>query len=485
MSFRRGVGVLIPQETWAGRLVRLRGAAANNNPVESPQLIGSVAWVTGAVSAAGAVVSNVGNVYKTIAGGTNGATAPTHITGSVSDGTVAWVWQGVQTAPTLSAISTTHNGAYTKSYAITSANYVDNVAPFRWRGGVPQAAFTGSAVRSVNNSPGAGNLGGTFAGQNGSISFMFEGTSCEIAIRDASATRVVNIIVNGRNLDSTVKLVNGGVSYFTLDFTNVVSLTGISRASGFQRNVVTIDGKDGQIYNGVNCLPTDSLSYPDTIDNFTAVYIGDSQGAGGGPAPVAQANFSWQLMHMMGLPDMQNCSIGGTGFVSAATGYPTYGGHAVADLQYQNAFRPIGLIFVQLSANDHDVTGLLPVAGLSAASLALFQSLRATFPLVPIVATGLVTGGAVAVSVHQAIEAIHAANIATMQAAGDNLIFYVPAARDPNGAWITGTGNAGATDGTGNADFNISSDDLHMTVAGNSLYARKVMGGFLNQISQQ
>ncbi|MGH6841426.1 MAG: hypothetical protein ACREDV_04945, partial [Methylocella sp.] len=336
-------------------------------------------------------------------------------------------------------------------------------------------------LRSVNNAPQAGNLGGTFGGHNSSMTFILEGTSCEVQIRDASTNRIT-IIVNGRYVDRIIQLVNGGTSYFTIDFTNVKSSNGIDFAGGFQRNTITIDCNGAQPYMGVRCLPTGTLSYPAVTDNFTAACIGDSQGGSGGPTPTLQSSFWWQLMHLMGLPDVQNCSIGATGLAAAGTA-TNYGGHAIADLQYQNAFRPIGLIFVQLSANDKDATGLLPATGLAAASLAFFQALRAAFPAVPIVVTGVVTGSAVALSVNQAIEAVSAASIATLQAAGDDMLFYVPAARDPGGAWITGTGNTGAPNGTGNADFNIGSDNLHMSNAGQSLYARKVMTGFLNQIA--
>jgi lysophospholipase L1-like esterase len=549
------------KETWAARLRRLRGQALNNNPIESPQLIGSVPWVT-AVSATvtitiaspgvvtwggsgiftgsavvfsttgalptgltagtiyyvvsavgnifsvaatpggtainttgtqsgtqtasiayapGSVVSNAGNVYKTVAGGVAGSSAPTQVTGSASDGGITWTWQGVQTAPVVSALYHTHNAAYTNSYGITTANFVDNVAPFRWRGGVPQVRFGGDcALRSVNNAPAAGDLGGTYGGQNASQTFVLEGTSCEVNIQDASLYRIA-IIVNGRYIDSTIQLANSGNSFFTIDFSNVKAFTGIDAAIGYQRNTITIDCNGAQDFKGVNCLPTGTLSYPHVTDNFTAAFIGDSQPGGGGPSPTQQGNFPWQMMHLMGLPDVQNCSIGGTGFVSANTS-TNYGGHAIADLQYQNSFRPIGLIFVQISANDHDITGLLPIAGLGAASLAFFQALRAAFPTVPIVATGVITGGSVALSVNQAIEAVTAANIETLQAAGDSMLFYVPAALDPGGAWITGTGNVGTPNGTGNADFDISSDNLHMTEAGHSLYARKAMTGFFNQI---
>ena len=58
------------------------------------------AWVTGTVYAASATVSNNGNRYTTTAGGTSGSTAPTHTSGSASDGGVTWVFadHGYRTA---------------------------------------------------------------------------------------------------------------------------------------------------------------------------------------------------------------------------------------------------------------------------------------------------------------------------------------------------------------------------------------------------
>ena len=47
-------------------------------------------WTTSTVFAAGAYCFNNGNYYKTTAGGTTGATAPTHTSGSASDGGVTW-----------------------------------------------------------------------------------------------------------------------------------------------------------------------------------------------------------------------------------------------------------------------------------------------------------------------------------------------------------------------------------------------------------
>lgn len=49
-------------------------------------------WVTATSYAAGAYSFYNGNVYSTTAGGTSGATPPTHTSGSASDGTVTWIY---------------------------------------------------------------------------------------------------------------------------------------------------------------------------------------------------------------------------------------------------------------------------------------------------------------------------------------------------------------------------------------------------------
>ena len=49
-------------------------------------------WVTSTAFAAGSYCSNNGIYYKTTAGGTTGATVPTHTSGSVSDGGVTWTY---------------------------------------------------------------------------------------------------------------------------------------------------------------------------------------------------------------------------------------------------------------------------------------------------------------------------------------------------------------------------------------------------------
>lgn len=49
-------------------------------------------WATGVLYAAGAYTFYNGNYYVTTAGGTTGSTAPTHTSGSASDGSVTWTY---------------------------------------------------------------------------------------------------------------------------------------------------------------------------------------------------------------------------------------------------------------------------------------------------------------------------------------------------------------------------------------------------------
>jgi hypothetical protein len=73
--------------------------SAENGQIVSKEYISNTCilpkqWITATAFGANSYCSNAGNVYKTIAGGTTGATAPTHTSGAVSDGTVTWAYQG-------------------------------------------------------------------------------------------------------------------------------------------------------------------------------------------------------------------------------------------------------------------------------------------------------------------------------------------------------------------------------------------------------
>lgn len=523
-------------ESWAGRLRRLAIFARNGNPIESAPLTGSKPWLalTGAWAASSAVtagqlrsnggraylcvksgttaasggptgtaagvhiadntaawayyvgtigdrVSNNGNVYEiTTAGVPATSGGPTGLGEGIADGSITWAYVGKQTAPAISGPVASHNASYTKAYTITGAAgvfHADGTVPFRWSGGAPRTSVFGNdcTMQAANTAPSGGNLGGTYNAYYGMATFDFEGTKFELKLFMGNVNPV-SVIVDGRYCDYILPSVNdSGTQHLIFDFTNVQSQTGIAGGTGRQRRRITIVTEQ-HLYQGVNCLPIDTISYPSVTDNFSCALIGDSQSTGTNTR--AQDSFSVQLMHLLGLPDMMICGVGGTGMVNAGAA-TAYIGHAVSDLQQLNSFRPLGAIFIQSSQNDASLS-----ASLGGAAAALFQALRAAFTEIPIFVIGNLTGGSIVLSTAQSTETIIANAVAAQQATGDDLIFFIPAANDPLGAWITGTGSAAAPNGSGNADADYGSDGTHLSASGHSLVARRIAAGVLNIIAK-
>lgn len=530
-------------ESWAGRLRRLAVSARNRNPVESPPLIGAKKWIalTGAWAPAIAVtigqlrsngglaylciqsgttassggptgtvagvrivdntaiwvyyvgtvgdrVSNGGNVYEITTAGvpaTSGG-GPTGLGVGITDGSIIWAYIGKQTAPVIFPATNSHNGSYTKAYSITGASaqyYTDRQHPFRFIGGVPRTSvFTNDALmRAVNAAPSAGNIGGWGSdGANyGGYSFDFEGTSFELYMV-FNQTVPISIIVDGSYIDFMIPQPNSLTTQFVvIDFTNVSSQTGAITGTGRQRHSITIE-TNSTIFRGVNCLPVDTISYPSVTDNFSCAIIGDSQSLGAGvPATLLQSAFPIQMRHLLGLPNMMICGLSGTGMIADNGGTNTaYIGHAVADLQLLNAFSPLGAIFVHSSQNDG-----VYISQLASAATSLFQALRAAFPNVPIFVLGNITGAGIILASAQSSDTLIANMVTSQRAAGDSLIFHIPAANDPLGPWITGTGYQGNTNGSGSSDVNFGTDGIHMSASGHSFWARKVATGVLNVIA--
>ena len=68
------------------------GAAASTKIAAERNLKSAAAWVTGTAEAQGVIRKNAGHYYMAIGAGTTGATAPVHMAGIVSDGTVSWLY---------------------------------------------------------------------------------------------------------------------------------------------------------------------------------------------------------------------------------------------------------------------------------------------------------------------------------------------------------------------------------------------------------
>ena len=82
----------------ASNILNTNGLLVTTGGTNGTGSASAAAWVTATVYGAYAMVSNASKLYVTVAGGTSGVTAPTHTSGTASDGTVSWVYVGALTA---------------------------------------------------------------------------------------------------------------------------------------------------------------------------------------------------------------------------------------------------------------------------------------------------------------------------------------------------------------------------------------------------
>jgi lysophospholipase L1-like esterase len=446
-------------------------------PALRPQLKGSIPWVTGTAYAAGATVSNAGNVYVTIAGGTAGATPPTHITGSASDGTVAWVWQGKQTAPQLTGINaTSQDGTLTKNWlAKDHVSESIGTGQVKWTGGVPQLndafpTFVGIVSVSVPVGVSACTFGTAATctkNQVGPcIAFDFAGAKVQFGFF-AVNNEVVQFRVNGTYIDSTWTITSGGAEkYATLDFTNVVSPVDYTEVTGRAINRIDVCWSNKTGIERVAIAPTSHITYPNAGQEWSIGVIGDSFSSGGGSLVSIQNSWPFQLRRYLNAPDVCVSGDGGTGFISTAGKY-TYVQRGVINLQACNAYRPIKLIIVQGSTND------VGLSGISAAVTTLLTNLRGAFPSIPIFLSGVAQPPGVTVGNATTTEGLVFAGAPDLS---DIYTIPVSTAAVP---LFSGTGHVGATTGDGPNDFLIgATDTIHPSLAGQNALARWI-GNFI------
>jgi len=107
---------------WQTGTVYAAGAIVSS--LKAPQ------WQTGTVYAAGAQTTNGNYLYTTTAGGTSGSTAPTHTSGTVSDGAVSW----------------TYAGACARVYRTTAGGTSGSTAPTHTSGTVSDGAVSWTQI---------------------------------------------------------------------------------------------------------------------------------------------------------------------------------------------------------------------------------------------------------------------------------------------------------------------------------------------------
>ena len=222
---------------------------------------------------------------------------------------------------------------------------------------------------------------------------------------------------------------------------------------------------------GVYTSALDRVAAPPTPPNLRVVWSGDSfcEGAAAGVWINAYAAL---VSRQLGFRDAWNVAMGGTGLLKKglAGDRPNYR-ERIADIVAAN---PDLLIF-NFSVNDSD-----QVASALATELTTYLlALRTALPDMWILISGV---AAASLGPTQNVidgESACAAAIATL---GDPKIAFVPVSTDTAGPWIFGTGRIGATNGSGNSDFYISSDGTHPGPDGYAYLTARLAEAFKTQI---
>jgi lysophospholipase L1-like esterase len=513
-------------ETWAAKLRRLGTAARapGGNIFDIPrasQLIGAVPWTAGTVVVATATATQnltganfgatqvndgYGNVYECVFGGTTGATTPftapasnTARPFSVIDNTsVVWQYIGRQTAPQITFSSSTQG--YANKVVLNGTYPVDGDIPIRFGNGLPtQLNVTGTNYTfGISASDGTHDPLGTplvVSGGNAnytnfqfpgySIEFLFDGSKVELQIYPNAWPLLIEI--DGIPLIAPINMTGGG-AFMLIDFTNIQNNKNWSVIEGgrVSRRIKITSGQLN-LWTQIAWEPTGNITYPYNADNFALAVVGDSQSVRYANTYSGLDTYPVIAQRLLGLPDAVCSGWPSTGFTaSAGITNNTYLGRAIlgtnglnGDLIIHNAYRPINYIVVQGSTNDNnDSTGAqnggqAPTA-VQAAALTFFQAVRTYFPTIPIFVTGvLVAGGRPASAAQIANENAVAAAVAQRAASGDELIFFFPISTAANNAapFFTGTGNEGAPTGSGNSDWDVGTDGVHLNTRGHYVYA--------------
>ena len=293
-----------------------------------------------------------------------------------------------------------------------------------------------------------------FEGENwwqtsATISFNVNCESCFIVTK--STTGLKSIRINGKYLDR-----NSNITAVASTFGYLVTFP--SRAT-YEIEVLTT--MENGSFKGVKVKEIDSVTAP-SKSGVKTMYVGDSYSV---DENVKICGNSWpeQVSLKMGWDNYLVSGIGGTGFISDNATSTNYI-ERISDVQ---AFLP-DVLYVAATINDGSF-----LVTLQAAVVTYINAVRAIVPNCIIIIVG--ANG----SVDSAFDAVGAE--ATTKLGYDELIssgvtdlYFMPSATNAV-PLVSGTGDEGAPDGTGNADIFISDDNVHTSFDGQIHYASQVI----------
>lgn len=430
------------------RLRRCAKRAMTDNPYINPELIGAVGWAASTAYSLADRRSNGGKVYECTGAGTSASSGgPTGYGTGIVDGTAIWSFFGMQTAPVLSVSPT--GPSLTNIYtATTTAD-----AKVKYLGGNPVAgSSTNYNFRTAWQGTAAGNSGGNYDNYGYGIELMTDATTIVFRTdRDTSGLSIrFRVIVDGQYAIKEGTILSSdaasGSSYNTIDFTNV-----FGGARKIRR--ITFECERAIKFWGIYVDVDEKIWKPQDSDTIRAIFVGDSITAGDG-ADMFHYGWADTCGKFLGWRDNWFSGSSGTGYINIGSGGRVAFGGRLTDVT-SNA---PDVVVVAGGINDWAST----TSAIQSAVSSYLSSIRTALTEVPI----FVLGNWTPRTANATDSGIEGAIEAAVAALNDPRIVFIPTIDATDGAWLSGTGDAGSTAGDGNCDVYISDDGAHPTQSG-------------------
>lgn len=296
------------------------------------------------------------------------------------------------------------------------------------------------------------------------MSFMTDEPSLTIMV-NTSNTLPFRFKVNGEYISTggTVAAATGD-SYITIDLS---SYTPPMR--------IDVEGPNSWAVQRILTNATSSVWATNDKDPHIMV-LGDSYTVGplvtqySVPTPINQDGWVRCMANALGINDVWASGIGGTGWKAPNGTKPALVDRAYDSLNlmpggttYRSSWRP-DMILVAMGIND--VSAGKTTSEVTDSIDIWYRYVRARDPLIPILITGVQWRPIGNLTNTRAMDAAIAAKIAEL-AVADPFISYSPVSTSSY-SWCTGTGYEGATNGSGNSDFDRGIDGVHPSYAGHA-----------------
>ena len=308
-------------------------------------------------------------------------------------------------------------------------------SPYRYNSSLWQVfggnnAYTQIKPISTNAQPG-----------QGQVEFWSDADKLEIVLKGGGNT--CRVMIDGKLPTFVPQAIPGDGSDYRLllDFTT---------AGGAIGRHFSLWGT-GLYFRGVQQLSRFGLTVPPRPRGLRCVVAGDSYVSANGAQNDA---FSVRMARRLGFSDSVMLGVPSSGYV--ALGNSVNYGH-VTRLADVVQYAP-DLVVVYGTINDNNL------AGVGVAAAAYFAALRSALPSTVIVVVGPVdhNGASTASLISTVRDPVRVAALAAGFSFVDPLTI------------LTGTGNAGAPNGTGNRDRYLSSDGVHPTTEGHEYIAQRI-----------